>query len=145
MTESAFDFVYRVRAHPSGFHEVTGMQVGRYAVRTARERACIQTEGDRVVLTSGYTVDHLDLQIAVVGGLQFHEALSVADSLSLYAADPEPQGWVKCDPRIHQWLSYITTQNFVSYEAWRQKRKLCRLPKKNDRRVASEIARRYSS
>lgn len=145
MTDTAFDYPYRVRIG-SSVTDVVGLQIGHYAVREALDgQARIKTAGNVLVRTSGYVVDHVKLQITVVGNLQFEEALSAADSLSLYAVDPSPSvGWAKCDPYIHEWLCSVTLGGFTAYESWRQKRRLCRLPKKIERLAASKRAREFS-
>ena len=141
---TAFSHRYRVRA---GYDivEVVGMQVGRYAVRKpSAGPARIATARNSLIWTGGYIVDHLELGITAVGNLEFDEALSAADSLSRHACDPHPyKGWAECDPHIHEWLCSVTLDGFVAYEAWREKRRLCRLPKKIDRIRTSKEARKY--
>lgn len=141
---TAFSCKYRVRAGHD-IVEVTGMQIGRYAVRKPnRGPARIATARNALIWTGGYVVDHLELGITAVGNLQLHEALSAADSLSRHACDPHPyKGWAKLDPHIHEWLCSVTLNGFVAYEAWREKRRLCRLPKKIDRARASKQAKEY--
>lgn len=120
MSEIIYKIRWTVKGQPGVTRrEVSGYQVGRFAVRTRTEEdlTAFDSQG-RNILVKEYLIDHVNSGIIVIDVDTFINAMVIADDLSRFSrVDPnskEPQKVLQqIGPEVVEWLKWIISNRKV--------------------------------
>lgn len=119
------DIRYRIRLVSDDRQQVTGMRVGRFAIRMCRPGETVgrRDRGNERLLRA-FSVDHIASGLGIADFSSFADALALADDLSRFSQrDPSSRDpWRTCEligPALVPWLrSCLEADHVTPYRAW---------------------------